>query len=50
MLDFKTELQKYQPILEVEEVEESIHNAEIRDMIDLIQHVAELSLNANKNE
>ena len=40
MLDFKTELKKYQPLVEIEEVEETIHSEEIRDVIDLLQHVA----------
>ena len=41
MLDFKTELKKYQPLIEIEEVEETIHSEEIRDIIDLIQHMAD---------
>ena len=40
MLDFKTELKKYQPLMELEEVEETIHSEEIRDIIDLIQHIS----------
>ena len=43
MLDFKTELKKYKPILELDGVEESVNNGkEIRDIIDLIQQVADL--------
>jgi len=41
MLDFKTELKKYQPLVEIEAVEEKIHAEEIQDVIDLIQHMAD---------
>ena len=43
MLDFKTELSKYQPLLELEEVEEAIHSDEIKDMVDLLQHMSDIS-------
>lgn len=43
MLDFKTELKKYKPILELDGVEESVNSGkEIRDIIDLLEEVAEI--------
>ena len=41
MLDFKTELKKYHPLVEIEAVEEQIHSEEIQDVIDILQHVAD---------
>ncbi|MCL1935591.1 MAG: hypothetical protein FWF57_04345 [Defluviitaleaceae bacterium] len=45
MLDFKTELKKYQPILDIEDVEENIHSEEIKDIIDLLQYLSENNKN-----
>lgn len=36
MLDFETELKKFHPSLEVDEVEEAIHNHELTDLTDLL--------------
>lgn len=41
MIDFKTEISKYKPILGVDEVEESVQSDEIRDVMDLLQHIVE---------
>lgn len=43
MIDFKTELKKYQPILEVEEIEDAVHNDEMSDIVDLLQHITEIN-------
>ena len=40
MIDFKQELSKYQPILELERIEDSIHNSEVQDILDILQHLA----------
>ncbi len=40
MINFREELQKYKPSLEVDEIEESIHSDEIQDMLDLLQHIS----------
>ncbi len=37
MLDFKKEILKYKPILEVEEIESSINSDEIKDMMDILK-------------
>lgn len=37
MIDFKEELKKYTPILEIEGVETAIESDEIQDMEDLLQ-------------
>lgn len=36
-LDFKLELKKYQPILELEDVESSLKNDDTKDIIDLLE-------------
>ena len=41
MIDFKTEIKKYHPLIELEEVEESLHSEEIQDIVDIIQHMSE---------
>ena len=43
MIDFKTELKKYQPLLELDEIEEAIQSDEVSDIIDLLQHMSEIS-------
>jgi len=40
-VDFKTELKKYQPLVEIDEVEEKINAEEIQDVIDLLQYMAD---------
>ena len=40
MIDFKQELSKYQPILELERIEDSIHNSEVQDILDILQHLS----------
>ncbi len=41
MIDFKTEINKYAPLLTVDEVEDAIPD-EINDIMDLLQYVAGL--------
>lgn len=36
MIDFETELKKFHPSLEVEDVEEAIYNQDLTDMADLL--------------
>jgi len=39
MIDFKTEIKKYEPIMELEQVGDSVSSDEIRDVIDMLQHL-----------
>ena len=39
MINFKQELEKYKPMLEVEKLEEKIKNDEIHDIIDLLEDI-----------
>lgn len=39
MLDFKEELNKFKPALEVDNIEEVIQSNEIKDMVDLLTYI-----------
>lgn len=39
MIDFNEELLKFKPILEIEDIEDSIVNDEIYDIIDIIKEI-----------
>ncbi|NLM12414.1 MAG: hypothetical protein GX209_01525 [Epulopiscium sp.] len=39
MLDFKEELNKFKPILEVDRIEETIQSNEIKDVLDLLTQI-----------
>ena len=40
MIDFDEELEKYHPILEVDEVEESIQSDEMNDILDMLIYIS----------
>ncbi len=39
MLDFEEELKKFQPSLEVEDVEDAVHQDDLTDMTDILKEV-----------
>lgn len=39
MIDFEEELKKFQPSLEVEEVEDAIYDRDLTDMTDIMQEI-----------
>ena len=41
MLDFEEELKKFQPSLEVENIEEAIYQEDLTDMTDILREVME---------
>lgn len=41
MINFKEELSKYQPVLEVDQIEDAIHSGEVQDILDILQHISE---------
>ena len=41
MIDFKEEINKYKPVLALEDVEKAIHKDEMKDVMDLLQHIAD---------
>ncbi len=49
MFDFKKEVNRYKPITEVDEIEQSIHDNEVQDIMDLLKMAVE-GKNNNENE
>ena len=41
MIDFKTEIEKYKPVLNVDEVENAVYSDEVKDVIDLLQYITQ---------
>ncbi len=41
MIDFKREIQKYKPIMEVDDIENSINSDETKDMMDILKQLLE---------
>lgn len=39
MIDFEEELKKFEPIMEIEEAEDSIYNRDLTDMMDILQEM-----------
>ena len=39
MIDFEEELKKFEPSMEIEEAEDSIHNRDLTDMMDILQEM-----------
>lgn len=40
MINYKEELAKYEPVLEIDDIEDAIHNNELQDMFDILQRIA----------
>ena len=40
MINFKEEIKKYELILEISEIEDSIHSTELKDIMDMLNHIA----------
>lgn len=40
MINFKEELAKYKPILEVDDIEDTIYSNELQDIFDMLQYVS----------
>ena len=40
VFNFKEELSRYQPILEIDQIEASLHTSEMQDLLDILQHIA----------
>lgn len=40
MFNFKDELSRYQPILELNDIENALHPSQMQDLLDILQHIA----------
>jgi len=49
MIDFKDEITKYAPILTVDDIEGAV-NDEMRDMMDMLQHITQLMKNNDEQD
>ena len=43
MFDFKEELKKYKPVLDVDDLQDELDLNEMQDMLELLQHVTKKS-------
>lgn len=39
MFDFNEELKKYQPILELDDIESTLQQSQMQDLLDIVQHL-----------
>ena len=46
MIDFREELNKFSPILEIDSIEVAIQNDEMQDVLDMVRHLAAQSAGA----
>jgi len=49
MIDFREEISKYQPVLEMENVGDAAQNDELKDVMDLLQRVTDQLVSINKD-
>lgn len=40
MFNFKDELSRYQPIMELNDIEDALHPSQMQDLLDILQHIA----------
>lgn len=40
MLNFKDELSRFHPIMEIDQIEESLRPSQMQDLLDILQHIA----------
>ncbi|MCI8342421.1 MAG: hypothetical protein HFE62_04335 [Firmicutes bacterium] len=40
MIDFSDEIKKYEPILEVGDIEDSIHSTDLKDIMDMLNYIS----------
>ena len=50
MFSYKDELKKYEPVMLIDEVEESINNGDFRDIFELMQYVVNSSKNNKQSK
>ena len=40
MFNFKDELSRYQPILEIDQIEDALQPSQMQDLLDILQYIA----------
>lgn len=46
MINFREELQKFKPVLEIDDIEDSIHSDELQDLLDILNHISSSKIDA----
>lgn len=41
MIDFNEELKKFKPVLEVDELQDGVNGNDVKDMLELLQHLSQ---------
>ena len=49
MFDFKEELKKYQPILELDDIESNLQQSQMQDLLDIVQHLVKERKQTSQN-
>ncbi len=39
MINFNDELKKYEPMLEINDIEDSIHSTDVKDIMDMLNYI-----------
>ena len=40
VFNFKDELSRYQPIMEIDQIEDALQPSQMQDLLDILQHIA----------
>ena len=40
MFNFKDELSRYQPIMDIDQIEDALQPSQMQDLLDILQHIA----------
>lgn len=40
MFNFKDELNRFQPIMEIDQIQDALHPSQMQDLLDILQHIA----------
>ena len=43
MINFKDEIKKYEQILELNDIEDSVHSTELKDIVDMLDYIVSQS-------
>ena len=49
MFDFNEELKKYQPILELDDIESTLQQSQMQDLLDIVQHLVKERKQSSQN-
>lgn len=47
MFNFKDELSRYQPVRELEQIEEALQPSQLKDLVDILEHISQEKVKEN---